>query len=95
MSSEPKVVFIGNKPIMNYVLTIIRSFSSPDVKEVVLKARGRSITTAVDVAEVTKRQFMKQLDVKDIVIGTEEIKLEGGGTRAVSTIEITLKREDS
>ena len=77
---------------MSYVLAIITSFSGSDVKEVTLKARGRAITTAVDVAEITRRRFMKELDVGKITIGTEEIQREEGGTRNVSTIEITLTR---
>jgi DNA-binding protein len=56
-----------------------------------LKARGRAITTAVDVAEVTRRRFMSDLTVENISIGTEELPQEVGGTRAVSTIEIKLK----
>jgi len=75
---------------MSYVLAIITSFTGSNVKEVTLKARGRAITTAVDVAEITRRRFMKDLNVGKITIGTEEIKREEGGTRNVSTIEITL-----
>ena len=94
MSREPNTIFIGIKPLMSYVLAVITSFSASDTKEVTLKARGRAITTAVDVAEITKRRFMKQLDVSGITIGTEEIPQEGGGTRAVSTIEIILRKTD-
>jgi len=77
---------------MNYVLAVITSFNSTDTKEVTLKARGRSITTTVDVAEIVRRKFMKELNVGKITIGTEEIEQEEGGTRNVSTIEITLTR---
>jgi len=77
---------------MSYVLAIITSFSGSDAKEVTLKARGRAITTAVDVAEITRRKFMKELNIGEITIGTEEIQQEEGGTRNVSTIEITLTR---
>jgi len=77
---------------MSYVLAIITSFTGSDAKDVTLKARGRSITTAVDVAEVTRRRFMKELNVGEITIGTEEMQREEGGTRNVSTIEITLTR---
>ena len=94
MSREPNIVYIGNKPIMSYVLAVVTSFSAPDTKKVTLKARGRAITIAVDVAEVTKRRFMKQLEVDRIQIGTEEIQQEQRGTRAVSTIEITLKKQN-
>jgi len=89
---ESNVVYIGRKPTMSYVLAIITSFTGSDAKNVTLKARGRSITTAVDVAEITRRRFMKELNVDEITIGTEEIEQEEGGTRNVSTIEITLTR---
>ena len=94
MSSEQNVIYIGNKPVMSYVLAVITSFSAPNTQQVTLKARGRSITTAVDVAEITRRRFMKQLNVNAIVIGTEDLAQEGGGTRAVSTIEISLKKTE-
>jgi len=94
VSSEPNVIYVGNKPVMSYVLAVITSFSSPNTQQVTLKARGRAITTAVDVAEITRRRFMKQLNVNGIVIGTEELAQEGGGTRAVSTIEISLKKAE-
>jgi len=73
-------------------MAIITSFAGSDVKDVTLKARGRSITTAVDTAEITRRRFMKELNLGEITIGTEEIQQEEGGTRNVSTIEITLTR---
>ena len=77
---------------MSYVLAIITCFSGSDAKDVTLKARGRSITTAVDTAEITRRRFMKELNIGKITIGTEEIQQEEGGTRNVSSIEITLTR---
>ena len=89
---EPNVIYVGRKPPMNYVLGIITSFTGSNAKEVTLKARGRSITTAFDSAEITRRRFMKDLNVSAITIGTEEIQQEEGGIRNVSTIEITLTR---
>ena len=77
---------------MSYVLAVITSFNSSDTKEVTLKARGRAITTAVDVAEIVNNRFMKDLTIGGIAIGTEEIQQEEGGTRNVSTIEISLTR---
>jgi DNA-binding protein len=74
---------------MSYVLAVITHFSSTDAKEVVLKARGRSITTAVDVAEITRRRFMEKLKVSNISIDTENlVEQETSRTRAVSTIEL-------
>ena len=92
MSGESNVVYIGRKPPMSYVMAIITSFTGSDAKDVTLKARGRAITTAVDAAEITRRRFMKELNIGKITIGTEEIQQEEGGTRNVSTIEITLTR---
>jgi len=92
LSGESNVVYIGRKPPMSYVMAVITSFTGSDAKDITLKARGRSITTAVDAAEITRRKFMKELNVSKITIGTEEIQQEEGGTRNVSTIEITLTR---
>jgi len=92
LSGESNVVYIGRKPPMSYVMAVITSFTGSDAKEVTLKARGRSITTAVDAAEITRRRFMKELNIGKITIGTEEIQQEEGGTRNVSTIEIMLTR---
>jgi DNA-binding protein len=76
---------------MSYVLAVITYMNTPDAKEVVLKARGRAITTAVDVAEITRRRFMEKLQIDKIDVGTEELTEQDGRKRAVSTIEITLK----
>lgn len=90
MARESNIVYIGQKPPMAYVLAVLTSFSDTNTPEVLLKARGRSITTAVDVAEIARRRFLKELTVSNISIGTEELEQREGGTRAVSTIEITL-----
>jgi DNA-binding protein len=82
-------VFIGVKPVMNYVLAVITQFNS-GTGDVTLKARGKAISRAVDVAEIVRNRFLQSLNVKGIGIGTEEIQVEGGGTINVSSIEITL-----
>lgn len=92
MIKEPNVVFIGSKPVMSYVLAVMTGLSNTNAQEITLKARGRAITTAVDVAEVTRRKFIKELEVSKITIGTEEAQTEEGGKRAVSTIEIVLTK---
>jgi len=96
LSRRDNVVYIGRKPVMSYVLAVITHFSRTDAKEVILKARGRSITTAVDTAEITRRRFMEKLEVSNISIDTENIvEQETNRTRAVSTIEITLSMKQS
>ena len=87
------IVYIGSKPVMSYVLAVMTGLSSPGAMEIVLKARGRAISTAVDVAEVSRRKFIKELEVANIAIGTEEIEGEEGGKRAVSTIEIVMTKQ--
>jgi DNA-binding protein len=91
---KPDVIFIGNKPPMSYVMAVITALSSGAINEVTLKARGRAITTAVDVAEITTNRFIKDLKVKAIGIGTEEMLPREGEKRSrnVSTLEIKLAK---
>ncbi len=87
--ASENVVFIGIKPVMNYVLAVITQFNQ-GVGDVTLKARGKAISRAVDVAEITRNRFLQGMTVKNISIGTEAIQGEGGGSTNVSTIEIVL-----
>lgn len=87
---EKNVIYVGRKPVMNYVLAVMNSLNQRGLDEVVLKARGRAISTAVDAAEVTRR-YVKDLEAA-VSIGTEQLPREEGGTRNVSTMEITMKR---
>jgi len=90
---EANTVFVGRKPTMSYVMAVITNFNNNDTKEVVLKARGQAITTAVNVAQVVTRRFMKELQITKIGIGTEEVTpREGGAPRRVSTMEIVLTK---
>jgi len=90
--AENNSVLIGKKPVMNYVLACISLFHG-GAKEVSVKARGKAICRAVDVAEVTRRRFMPDLKVKSVGIGTEQLAPTGeGGASNVSTIEITLAK---
>ena len=93
--AESGTVFVGRKPAMSYVLAIITGLSSSNAKEITLKARGRAITTAVDVAEIVRSRFLKDLKVSKIAIGTEEIQPREGESRSrmVSTMEITLAKD--
>ncbi|MBY8995341.1 MAG: DNA-binding protein Alba [Candidatus Heimdallarchaeota archaeon] len=86
-------IFVGNKPAMTYVLAIMTCFNENKAKEVRICARGRAISTAVDVAELTRNRFMSDLNVKSIVTSTEQVvRREGGGVANVSAIEITLAK---
>jgi len=90
---DQNVVYIGNKPPMNYVMAVITAFNMYNTDEVILKARGRAISNTVDVAEILRNRFFKDAKVHSIAIGTEEVTpREGGNPRNVSTIEITIKK---
>ena len=90
--ADDNVIFIGNKEVMNYVLATVTQFNEGS-DEVVLKARGRAISRAVDTAESVRNRFLKDLEILDIVTDTEQIENEDGETSNVSTISITLGRE--
>jgi len=94
MTEKTETIFIGSKPAMSYVLAVITSLSASNAKEITLKARGRAITTAVDVAEIARSRFLKELKINKISIGTEEMPPREGQNRArmVSTMEITLSK---
>ena len=86
-------VLVGTKPVMNYVLACITLFHG-GAKEISIRARGRSIIRAIDVAEVIRRRFLPDVKVKSVGIGTDQLSAreEGSSQSNVSTIEITLQR---
>ena len=92
MSKEPNVIFVGKKLPMNYAMAIVTGFSGSNTKEITVKARGQSITTAVDAVEIARHRFMKDLNIGKITIGTEEMPPREGESRPrnVSMMEITL-----
>jgi DNA-binding protein len=85
------VIFVGKKVPMAYVLAVITQFNDGK-KEVVLRARGKAISRAVDVAEIVRNKFFTDVKVKDVKIGTEEMTNQQGEKVNVSTIEIVLAR---
>lgn len=87
--AEDNVIFVGRKPVMAYVLAVITQFTN-GYKEVHVKARGKSISRAVDVSEIVKNRFLADVKVKNIEIGTEEREVEEGNKINVSTMDIIL-----
>jgi DNA-binding protein len=88
--AEDNVIYIGNKSVMSYVLAVVTQLNSGS-DEIVIKARGRAISRAVDTAEVVRTKFMPGVELKDIKIGTEVLTGDQGEKANVSSIEITLK----
>lgn len=89
--SEEIIIYIGGKPVMNYCPAVLIALNAKG-NEITLKARGRAISTAVDVAEVTRNRFMHDISYDNVQIGTEELESPEGGIRNVSTMTIVLKK---
>jgi len=89
--AEENTVYIGKKPTMNYVLAVVTQFNSGS-NEVIVKARGKSISRAVDVAEIVRNRFVPEAKIRDIQISTEVLTGEEGRTANVSSIEIFMSK---
>jgi len=91
--TSENTVFIGKKPVMNYVVACLTFFNS-GADSVVVKARGRAISRAVDTVELLRRAFVKNVKIDSIEMGTEEMTREDNRKSNVSTMEITLSRTE-
>jgi len=82
-------IFIGKKPLMTYVTaTLVQLANEPLV---VIKARGRSITRAVDVAQIiVKRMDTLGYKIGPVKVGAELVRSDDGRRRNVSTIEVSV-----
>ena len=89
---KDNVVFVGKKGPISYVLAVVTQFNN-GAPEVFIKARGKVISMAVDVAEIVRNRYMPDLTVKDIQIKTEELMSEDGSKNKVSAIEICLTKK--
>jgi len=90
--TEENQILIGQKPVMKYVIACLTSFNVGS-KKVVVKARGRAISRAVDTAELLRRVFMKDVVVEKIEIGTQELSSPDRPKSNVSTMEIVLVKK--
>jgi DNA-binding protein len=89
-------IFVGGKPFMNYVTAVVMQFTTKNAEEVIIKARGKFISRAVDVAEVSAKRFLdNRAEVKNIRIDSEGFTNKEGRDVRVSIIEITLGRKTS
>jgi DNA-binding protein len=86
---EENTIFIGRKSTMGYVLAVVTQFQNgaPEVK---IKARGKIISMAVDVAEIVRRRFLPDVKVGNITIQTEDVENEDHTRSKVSSIQIVL-----
>ncbi len=89
------VILIGSKPFMSYVTAVVMAFTTRNAFEVVIKARGRHISQAVDVAEISCNRFLDGIaKVGEVKIGSDTLKTLEGKQVRVSTIEIALQRTE-
>lgn len=85
-------IYIGQKPFMNYVTSVVVQFTTKNAKEVTVKARGKFIARAVDVVEVAQKRFLKdKIKIKTINVDSEEFKNQEDKEVRVSTIEIIME----
>lgn len=91
---KDNVVYIGSKPFINYITGVMMQFTSQKKQEVSIRARGKFITKAVDIAEVIKRRFSREnnIRVKEIKIDSEKFENSEGKEINVSTIDILLAK---
>lgn len=93
MEEKDNKIFIGNKPFMNYVTSVIMQFTSKDADEVIIKSRGKYTSRAIDVAEIVVKKFLeKQVAYKDILVDSELFENKEGKEVRVSTVDIILKK---
>ena len=86
---QANLVRVGKKPIMNYVVACVTLLNS-GAEEIMVRARGQAITKAVETVLMLRNSFLKDLEIEDIKIGTEEVTRLDGTRGSISTIEITL-----
>ena len=84
--TDENVIYVGHKPPMSYVLAIVTQFNTSGSDEVIIKARGRAISTAVDAAEIVRNRFIKDAKIKEIKISTESVTNEEGKRRTEETV---------
>ncbi|MFH1637969.1 MAG: DNA-binding protein Alba [Candidatus Woesearchaeota archaeon] len=94
MDENDHTIFIGGKAFMNYVTGVVMQFTTQNAEEVLVKARGKFISKAVDVSEVAAKRFLEeQIEISNIKINSEEFQNKEGKQVRVSTIEIKLLKK--
>jgi DNA-binding protein len=84
-------IFVGKKPLMTYVTATLVQLANEPI--VIIKARGKSITRAVDVAQIiVKRMDTLGYKIGPVKIGSEVVQSQDGKARNVSTIEVAISR---
>jgi DNA-binding protein len=91
---QGSMVRVGRKPVLSYVVACVTLFNSGR-REIMVRARGRSIPKAIDTVRMLRKSFVKELTIKSVDIGSEAVKRYDGRAGSISTIEITLSKDAS
>ncbi len=95
MENNDNVIYIGDKPFMNYVTAVVMQFTSKNAEELLVRARGKYISRAVDIVEVATKRFLDgKVKPVDIRIDSEEFENKEGKRVRVSTMEIVLRKAE-
>jgi DNA-binding protein len=90
--ANENAIFVGRKPPMSYVLAVVTQFNGNGSKDVIIKAKGRSISTAVDTVEIVRNRFGKNAKVKDITINTKSPRNEDGEYKMFHQLKYVLQQ---
>ena len=93
VENDTNCVYVGSqKPLANYLTAILIQLSRTGT--VVIKARGRAISRAVDAAEICRRgDKFNELEIESVHIGSESFDDKKTGQKVtLSIIEIYGKR---
>tara|TARA_Y100000310_G_scaffold267782_1_gene280012 strand:+ start:34152 stop:34445 length:294 start_codon:yes stop_codon:yes gene_type:complete len=90
-TGKDESVFVGDKPFMNYVNVVTLQFNIKKAKEIVVKARGKYVSKAVDICEVSKRMLDGLVEYNGVIVGSESFKNKEGRDIRVSIIELSLR----
>ncbi len=82
----------ASKPLMNYVTACITVFNDGD-DELIVRARGNAINSAVDMVQLLRSRFLKTVEIKGITIGGEEVSNDEGQRWTLPTIEVTIVKD--
>lgn len=88
---DDNTIYVGKKSLMAYVLAVVTQFNSGS-NEVKIKARGKTISRAIDVTQVVKNRFLPGMQISDFKAETEELPNEDGTTSKVSSLTLTLTK---
>ncbi|HEY0089717.1 MAG TPA: RNA-binding protein [Candidatus Lokiarchaeia archaeon] len=95
---RPKIpencILVGTKPFMAYMKSVNTLFRGKNLSEIEIRARGKNIKKAIDIAESSRKKFCHDLNlkIKKIDIDTDSFTSEEGREINVSTITIILER---